>query len=75
MPFVIKEQAIPQSLVSFNKWLNRVLFSLNVVIPLCLLPPLVFSWKIFIKNRDKNDSEYEEPVIITVSLNLIYQAV
>jgi hypothetical protein len=53
MPFVIKEQAIPQSLVSFNKWLNRVLFSLNVVIPLCLLPPLIFSWKLWIANREK----------------------
>jgi len=65
MPLVIKDEAIPQSLVAFNKWLNRVLFSLNVIIPLSELPFLLVAWKMSIKNKGFQGKK------VTIGLNAI----
>ena len=45
MPFVIRDETIPQSLVTMDKWINRVLIALNVFFAVAEFPLLIIAWK------------------------------
>lgn len=45
MPFVVKEESIPEKILKGNKWLNRVLTTIIVLLSLAELPLISITWK------------------------------